>query len=155
MFTLGHRHRWRHRARWRIGGAERTGSPAKWVTFWRSRTGIRAAAAVAAAFEQYASGKARVRAVDYRIRANQSSDVAGDRDSSDAKGRQNGLLADGSGETWTKLNGLMITAAARGGLTQSATDLMRSEDVRLLARQGLSDIAQILDPQVLVVGGGA
>jgi glucokinase len=86
--------------------------------------------------EQYASGKALTR---YAREAIVADAKAGER-----------LLADAGGDL-TKLNGPMITAAARAG-DRIALDAF--EMCGFWLGQGLSDIAQILDPQVLVVGGG-
>jgi glucokinase len=86
--------------------------------------------------EQYASGKALTRFAREAIVADGK---AGER-----------LLADAGGDL-TKLNGPMITAAAKAG-DRLALDAF--EKCGFWLGQGLSDIAYILDPEVLVVGGG-
>jgi glucokinase len=86
--------------------------------------------------EQYASGKALTR---YAREAIVADAKAGER-----------LLADAGGDL-TKLNGPMITAAAKAG---DPVALDAFEKCGFWLGQGLSDIAQILDPEVLVVGGG-
>jgi glucokinase len=86
--------------------------------------------------EQYASGKALTR---YAREAIEADPEAGER-----------LLAAAGGEM-TKLNGPMITVAARA---DDPIALEAFEKCGFWLGQGLSDIAQMLDPQVLVVGGG-
>jgi glucokinase len=86
--------------------------------------------------EQYASGKALARFAQEAI---QQDPVAGER-----------LLKEAGGDVM-KVTGPMVTQAARSGdpLALSAFDLCG-----FWLGQGLSDMTQTFDPQLLVIGGG-
>jgi len=86
--------------------------------------------------EQYASGKALVRFA----RENAA------RDPSSATG----LLASAGGDL-AKITGPLVTAAARAG---DPASLAAFTEVGYWLGMGLADLVQVVDPQVLVVGGG-
>src|SRR5207248_2487451 len=86
--------------------------------------------------EQYASGKALVRFA--RALAAKAPDEAA------------GLLALAGGDPY-KINGPMVTAAARTG---DPASLAAFTHIGHWLGLGLADLVQIIDPQVLVVGGG-
>jgi glucokinase len=86
--------------------------------------------------EQYASGKALVRFA----RANAAQDPR----------QAAALLAMADGDP-AKITGPMVTSAARGGDPASLTAFA---EVGYWLGMGLADLVQIVDPQVLVVGGG-
>ncbi|HKE66860.1 MAG TPA: ROK family glucokinase [Micromonosporaceae bacterium] len=86
--------------------------------------------------EQYASGKALTRFAQEAI---ERDSVAGAR-----------LLQEAGGDV-TKVTGVMVTEAAQDG---DLLALGAFENAGTWLGRGLSDLAQILDPQVIVVGGG-
>jgi glucokinase len=86
--------------------------------------------------EQYASGKALARFA----RANAVRDP----------GQAGALLALAGGDL-TKITGPMVTSAARAGDPASQAAFT---EVGYWLGMGLADLVQIIDPQVLVVGGG-
>ena len=86
--------------------------------------------------EQYASGKALARFA----RANASQDP----------GQAGTLLALAGGDL-TKITGPMVTSAARAG---DPASLAAFTEIGYWLGMGLADLVQIIDPQVLVVGGG-
>ncbi len=86
--------------------------------------------------EQYASGKALVRFA--RATAEQDPEQAG-------------ALLDLAGGDPAAITGPMVTAAARTG-DAAALDAFR--EIGYWLAHGLSDLVQIVDPQVLVIGGG-
>jgi glucokinase len=86
--------------------------------------------------EQYASGKALARFA----RANVLQDP----------GQAGALLALAGGDL-TKITGPMVTSAARAG---DPASLAAFTEIGYWLGMGLADLVQIIDPQVLVVGGG-
>jgi glucokinase len=86
--------------------------------------------------EQYASGNALVRFA--RAGARQEPD------------RAEKLLAQAGGDP-DRINGPMVTAAARDG---DAVSCEAFAQIGTWLGMGLADLVQVLDPQVLVVGGG-
>jgi glucokinase len=86
--------------------------------------------------EQYASGSALVRfATEGALTAPAAATVL--------MGKANGVIDD--------LTGVMVTAAAREGDTVA---IEAFEQIAYWLAQGCADMVQLLDPQVLVIGGG-